>query len=52
MSESIVGKKSFEFAIHMVSFYRKFSVEKENTFYPNKSYAQELLIFQKKNLKV
>nr|WP_317126669.1 four helix bundle protein [Chryseobacterium indoltheticum] len=29
MSESIVGKKSFEFAIHIVNFYKKFSVEKK-----------------------
>jgi len=27
MSESIVGKKSFDFAIHIVNFYKKFSLE-------------------------
>ncbi|KQM49947.1 four helix bundle protein [Chryseobacterium sp. Leaf201] len=29
MSESIVGKKSFEFAVKIVSFYKKFSSEKK-----------------------
>ncbi|MDR6404413.1 MULTISPECIES: four helix bundle protein [Chryseobacterium] len=29
MSKSIVGKKSFEFAIHIVNFYKKFSIEKK-----------------------
>jgi four helix bundle protein len=29
MSESIVGKKSFEFAIKIVCFYKKFSLEKK-----------------------
>ncbi|AZA55000.1 four helix bundle protein [Chryseobacterium sp. G0201] len=29
MSESIVGKKSFEFAIKIVCFYKKFSIEKK-----------------------
>ena len=28
MSESIVGKRSFEFAVKIVNFYKKFSVEK------------------------
>ena len=29
MSESIIGKKSFEFAIRIVNFYKKFSSEKK-----------------------
>ncbi|MEY8760858.1 four helix bundle protein [Chryseobacterium tongliaoense] len=29
MSESIVGKKSFEFAVQIVNFYKKLSVEKK-----------------------
>jgi len=29
MSESIVGKKTFDFAIQIVNFYKKFSVEKK-----------------------
>jgi four helix bundle protein len=29
MSESIVGKKTFEFAIQIVNFYKKFSIEKK-----------------------
>ncbi len=29
MSESIVGEKSFEFAVKIVSFYKKFSSEKK-----------------------
>lgn len=28
MSDSIVGRKSFEFAVKIVNFYKKFSVEK------------------------
>jgi four helix bundle protein len=29
MSDSIIGKKSFEFAVHIVKFYKKFSAEKK-----------------------
>ena len=28
MSDSIVGRKSFEFAVKIINFYKKFSVEK------------------------
>lgn len=29
MSESIIGKKSFDFAVIIVNFYRKFIVDKK-----------------------
>ncbi len=41
MSGSIVGKKSFEFAVNIIKFYKIFIVDKRNMFYPNSYYAQE-----------
>lgn len=46
MSDSIIGKKSFEFAIKIINFYKRFSAEKKNLYFPNNFYAPELLWVQ------
>jgi len=40
MSESIVGKKSFEFAIKIVCFYKKFSIEKKEFVMSKQSFLE------------